>query len=58
MSGIAHAGYGHWLRQAEACRRTAAGLKGPTARAHLLEIAARCDALAAASVPRAKLRVS
>ena len=57
MTGTAHAGYGHWLRQAEACRRTTAGVKGQTARAHLLEIAARCDALAAASVPRAMFRM-
>ncbi|MBY8822813.1 hypothetical protein [Sphingomonas colocasiae] len=45
-------GYGHWIRQAEACRRTAARITGEFTRAYLLDLAMRCDALAAASVPR------
>lgn len=49
-------GYGHWIRQAEACRRTAERITGEFTRAYLLDLAMRCDALAAASVPRIRPR--
>lgn len=49
-------GYRHWIRQAEACRRTAARITGEFTRAYLLDLAMRCDALAAASVPHIKPR--
>lgn len=52
MSAGKPVGYGHWIRQAEACRRTAARVTGEFTRAYLLDLAMRCDALAAASVPR------
>lgn len=47
-------GYGHWIGQAETCRRIAARTSDEIVRAHLLDLAARCDAFAAASVPRVR----
>lgn len=43
--------YGHWIRQAEMCRRTAESTASDTLRKRFLEFAAHYDALAAASAP-------
>ncbi len=51
-------GYGHWIGQAETCRRIAARTSDEVVRAHLLDLAARCDAFAAAAVPRAGPKAS
>jgi hypothetical protein len=48
--------YGHWIRQAEMCRRTAASATSDTLRKRFLDFAAHYDTLAAASVPDATLR--
>lgn len=45
--------YGHWIRQAEMCRRTAANATDDVLRTRFLRFAKRYDALAAASVPGA-----
>jgi len=43
--------YGHWIKQAEMCRRTAANATDDVLRTRFLRFAKRYDALAAASVP-------
>lgn len=44
--------YGHWIRQAEICRLTAASAASEPLRKRFLGFAARYEALAAAARPR------
>jgi len=48
--------YGHWIKQAEMCRRTAANASDNVLRTRFLRFAKRYDALAAASVPDTGLK--